>query len=312
LKDGLSERQLNIIARNSATSYRFSQNSASVGLNGGVQEDIEDIAMTFTNTKISVPLFAYAILGSGLLLTVPTAGAAEELRTTVTTQGSKSAIDNGAGVTSIQEFDSKTPAGKRSARKPQSIDGKATAAAQAPNTDFWFYAVDVELYSDQDRDGYYSNIDLLFDADTNYAVADVYAVLYLSYEGGDWEEYAVTEDFTLFGTSADDEYIVDTELVSGYARGSYDILIELYDTWDNSFVADVGPYDTSELGLLPLEDTIRDEATRGSTVVVNNGGGGASGWLSLLVLLAACGAHYLTAPRREAVKVEVERGHNEQ
>ena len=268
--------------------------------------------MTFTNMKISARLFACVVLGSGLLLTVPASGAAEELRTTVTTQGSKSEMDHGAGVTSIQEFDAQTPAGKRSARKPQNIDGKTTAAAQAPNTDFWFYAVDVELYSDQDRDGYYSNIDLLFDADTSYAVADVYAVLYLSYEGGDWEEYAVTEDFTLFGTSADDEYIVDTELVSGYARGSYDILIELYDTWDNSFVADVGPYDTSELGLLPLEDTIRDEATRGSTVVVNNGGGGASGWLLLLVLLAACGAHYLAAPRREAVKIQVERGHNEQ
>ncbi len=269
--------------------------------------------MTFSNTKTPARLFACLIFGGALLLGLTTASAADEVRTTVTTQGSKTAVDSGRGTTSIQEFDAQTPTGKRSAQKPQSVNGKVTAAAQSPNTDFWFYAVDVELYSDQDRDGYFSNIDLLFDADTNYAVADVYAVLYLSYEGGDWEEYAVTEDFTLFGTSADDEYIVDTELVSGYARGSYDILIELYDTWDNSFVAEAGPYDTSELSLLPLEDTVRDQATSGgSTVVVNNGGGGSSSWLLLLLLLAACGAHYLSAPRREAVKVQVERWHNEQ
>jgi hypothetical protein len=281
------------------------------GSNGVVQEDIEDIAMTFTTTKTPTRLFACLILGSGLLLGLSTASATEDVRTTVTTQGSKTEVDNGRGTTSIQEFDAQSPGGTRSATKPRNVDGKTTAVEQAVNTDFWFYAVDVELYSDQDRDGYFSNIDLLFDADTSYAIADVYAVLYLSYEGGDWEEYAVTEDFTLFGTSADDEYIVDTELVSGYMRGSYDILIELYDTWDNSFVAEVGPYDTSELSLLPLEDTVRDQATGGSTVIINNGGGGASGWLLLLLLLAACGAHYLATPRREAVKIQVQRWHNE-
>lgn len=159
---------------------------------------------------------------------------------------------------------------------------------RTPNTDFWFYTADVELFTDRDRDGYYAGIDLLFDADTYYDVADVYAVIYLSYEYGPWNEYAETDDFTIFGSSGDDEYIVETDLVAGYPTGNYDILIELYDAYDNSFLADIGPEDTSELSILPLEDSNRDApATVTTQVVVSQGGGGSLGWLLLLAIAGA-------------------------
>ena len=167
--------------------------------------------------------------------------------------------------------------------------GKATGGStmQSADPNFWFYTADVELFNDFDRDGYYYGIDLLFDADTSYGFADVYAVIYLSYEYGPWNEYAETADFTLFGTSGSDEYVVETELVSGYLTGSYDILIELYDAQDNTFLASFGPEDTSELSFLPLEDSTRDASgTAGTQVVVNSGGGGSIGWLLLLGLLA--------------------------
>ena len=149
---------------------------------------------------------------------------------------------------------------------------------------FWFYDVDVTLFSDFDRDGYYFGIDLVFDADTNYAFADVYAVIYLSYEYGPWNEYAETADFTLFGTSGTDDYNVETELVSGYPTGSYDILIELYDADTSDYLTSIGPEEAVELSLLPLEDSTRD-SIGGDTQVVVNSGGGSFGWL-LLVLLA--------------------------
>ena len=101
----------------------------------------------------------------------------------------------------------------------------------------WFYDAWVDLYADVDNDGYYSGIDLTFDADTIYSVAEVYAVVYLSYELGPWNEYAVTEDFTILGSSGTDEYFIETDLVAGYPTGDYDILIELFDTFDNAFVA---------------------------------------------------------------------------
>jgi hypothetical protein len=155
----------------------------------------------------------------------------------------------------------------------------STAAAKGSN-DFWIYYADVELFNDDDRDGYFYGIDVLFDADTYFEEADVYAVLYLSYEGGPWNEYAVTETFTIYGATSEDEYVVVTELMSGYPAGNYDLLIELYDTWDGSFVADIGPEDNPDLGYLPLEDFNRDDPRRGS----HSHGGGAVDWLTAFLL----------------------------
>jgi len=171
--------------------------------------------------------------------------------------------------------------------KDTKVMPRAGAVVQDGDPNFWIYDVDVELFSDADRDGYYWGIDLMFDADTYYDVAEVYAVLYLSYEYGPWNEYATTEDITLFGSSAVDDYVVESELVSGYPTGHYDILVELYDAWDGTFLASIGPEDTSELSLLPLEDSSRDATSSGGTqVVVSSGGGGAFGWLLLFGLLA--------------------------
>ena len=172
--------------------------------------------------------------------------------------------------------------------------GRSLAAVgDVPNIDFWFYSVDVALFADEDRDGYYSGIDLLFDADTVYSRAEVYAVAYLSRDGGAWLEYAETENFVIHGTSGSDEFSIVTELLSGYPEGDYDILIELYDAWDDSFVADLGPVDSSALSFHPLEDAERDLPVADTRVVVNTtSGGGAADpativALSLLALLAA-------------------------
>ncbi|MDH3746675.1 MAG: choice-of-anchor H family protein [Gammaproteobacteria bacterium] len=176
--------------------------------------------------------------------------------------------------------------GKRSDGTRGSEQRKSSSTeSRTPNTDFWFYTVDVELFADEDRDGYYHGIDLLFDADTYFAHAEVFAVVYLSLDGGPWIEYAETETFSIFGASSDDEYVIVTELLAGYPTGSYDILVELFDTWDGSFVADFGPENTSELAFLPLEDSQLDTPVIASTpIVVNHGGGGAADWLSVMVL----------------------------
>ncbi len=162
--------------------------------------------------------------------------------------------------------------------------------ARTPNVDFWFYSADIELFADDDRDGYYHGIDLWFDADTVYLSAEVYAVVYLSLDGGPWIEYAETENFSIFGATATDDYVIVTELLSGYPTGSYDVLIELFDAWDNSFVADLGPESTSELAFLPLEDAERDiPFTSSPPIAVSRGGGGAvdAATLAIFALLTA-------------------------
>jgi hypothetical protein len=139
-----------------------------------------------------------------------------------------------------------------------------------------------------DRDGYYSAIKLNFDADTIYSIADVYAVLYLSYELGPWNEYASTNDFTIYGASGDDEYFVETDLITGYLTGEYDILIELFDAYDGTFVASFGPNESSNLAYLPLEDAGRDTPPV-TTVIIHEGGGGSLGLLGLLALFGVAG-----------------------
>ena len=188
------------------------------------------------------------------------------------------------GVTQ-NEYDKYSEGGRRSSKTSSGARDRGLAAAALPNTDFWFYLADVELYADDDRDGYYSGIDLLFDVDTYYSVADIYAVVYLSFEGGPWEEYAETEDFTIFGSSGTDDYILITDLVSGYPTGDYDLLIEVFDADNGDFLAFIGPEDTSELAFLPLEDMNRDAVTDTVTrVTVSSGGGGSIDGLLILML----------------------------
>ena len=194
------------------------------------------------------------------------------------------------------------PAAASNTTAPRGKD-RSVATAAGVNIDFWIYSADVELFADQDRDGFYSGIDLLFDADTIYNRAEVYAVVYLSEEGGPWMEYADTEDFVIHGTSPNDDFTVVTELLAGYPAGDYDILIELYDAFDNTLVADLGPAESSALSFLPLEDAERDVPVVGSrTVVVNRtGGGGATGIATLAGLLLLTSA-LLFARRLKAVR----------
>lgn len=214
-------------------------------------------------------------------------------RESVTAQGlrSQGGVTADAG-RSTDTYESLSISGERvkptRAASPQKQFRSSAPVAAVANTDFWFYTADIELFSDRDRDGYYAGIDLLFDADTYYDIADVYAVVYLSYEYGPWNEYAETETFTIFGASSNDEYVVETDLVQGYPTGNYDMLIELYDAYDNAFVASFGPEDSSELAILPLEDANRDAPNPVTTqIVVSSGGGGAFGWFLLLGLLGS-------------------------
>jgi len=159
--------------------------------------------------------------------------------------------------------------------------------AASRSLDFWIYDADVQLFNDDDRDGYFHGIDLLFDADTIYSAAEVYAVVYLSLDFGPWNEYGVTEDFWIFGASGTDEYVLVTELMSGYPTGDYDLLIELFDAVDHSFLTGFGSDETSALSFLPLEDFNRDAPIDDIPVAVSHGGGGATdAWtISILLLL---------------------------
>lgn len=199
-------------------------------------------------------------------------------RVSVVKQIARGGRDGNKSAAVRHEFAALSTSGQRAAAYSKS----AASSSKPGNIDFWFYDADVILFGDDDQDGYFYGIDLLFDADTVYADVAVYAVVLLSFEGGPWNEYAVTDDFFIDGAVSDDEYVVVTELESGYPAGSYDMLIELYDAVDGSFLADLGPEGSSELSYLPLEDFQRDEPYVDNIVVVGHGGGNGFGLLMLL------------------------------
>ena len=203
--------------------------------------------------------------------------AEEEVRTSISVQTTKAQRESGF-------------AGKISADESPGVLSKSglRSSSSTSSGDFWFYNADVLLFNDHDEDGHFHGIDLLFDADTYYQAAEVYAVFYLSLEEGPWYEYSATENFTLYGSSGEDEFQIVTELVSGYPTGSYDLLIELFDGYNDAFLASYGPVDTSELAFIPLEDANRDvpyvpPPPTNTTVVVHDHGGSFSS-LSLLAL----------------------------
>ena len=249
-----------------------------------------------------VALSLLAFLGSGMVL----ASEDNESRTSVSRHHVTGGRDNPAAVAETEEeYDALLTTGVRGQANTRGSASKGSGDLQKGNWDFWIYDADVILFNDADQDGYYYGIDLLFDADTFYSSAGVYAVLYLSYEGGPWNEYAVTEDFTINGASSDDEYVIVTELMSGYKPGSYDLLIELFDSWDGTFLASFGPADSSELSYLPLEDFNFDlPQPPPEVIVVSEGGGGSvDGWLlgAFLLILFVGGARRIWRRRNDTL-----------
>src|SRR5690606_4055102 len=134
-------------------------------------------------------------------------------------------------------------------------------------------------------DGYYRYLRVTFDVDSYFYGAWVYAALYLSRDGVVWELLHETDDFRVDGETPDDAYEVETELVTGYPPGDYDLLIEIYDADTGVFQDELGPADTSAFALLPLEDRVSD--TPASVIVVHEEGGGGATSLGALLLLCA-------------------------
>jgi hypothetical protein len=156
-------------------------------------------------------------------------------------------------------------------------------AIAAASPDHHIFDADVELFDDFDDDGFYRFVSVRIDADSLRSSAWVYAELYLSPDGSTWEHYHSTDDFWIGGATADDELFVETELLSGYPAGHYDLLIELYDADFGTFSDEFGPFQSDGMSLLPLEDAGRDPEP---AVVIVDGGGGAFAlfWLPALLL----------------------------
>jgi hypothetical protein len=172
-------------------------------------------------------------------------------------------------------------------RRAAATKGNDPKVAAVSGSEAWIYAADVELFDDYDFDGYYRSLRVSFDVDSLYADHYVYARLFMTFDGVNWDEYHVTNDFLINGSSSLDNYEVDTELVSGFPTDLYDVLIELYDADFGDFLAEFGPADSSAFSLLPLEDASYDAPPAPVIIINEEHGGGSSDVVTIALLLLA-------------------------
>lgn len=149
------------------------------------------------------------------------------------------------------------------------------------SSDFWIFDAFVNFDIDLDRDGYFSTITVEFDVDTVYNQAEVYARLYLA-RGDVFEEYHTTSLFLIEGDSSEDQFIVESELLTGFPSDDYELLIEVYDGLNDQLVASFDGFSDADLTLLTLESRSY-ESEQGGVVIVTESGG-SFGYLMLLLV----------------------------
>lgn len=153
--------------------------------------------------------------------------------------------------------------------------------AKAVNHEFWIFDAWVEFHGDDDRDSYFNHFSVEFDVDTEYSSAEVYARLYLG-KNEIFKEYHTTSNFDIFSDTNNDSFVVESELLSGFSPDEYEVLIEVYDAYNDELVAVFDGNDDADLYLLSLESK-NYEATQ--VVVVREHGGSVSLWSLLLLPL---------------------------
>ena len=143
------------------------------------------------------------------------------------------------------------------------------------------------LFDDFDGDGHYTYLRVGFDIDTDFFESDVFVRLFVRGTDERWALIFESDVFRIYGSSATDDYEVETELVSGFPRDRYDVLIEVYEAPFGALVLEYGPYENPALGFLPLEDISADSVVAPQIAVSSGGGGGALTYEVLMLVLLA-------------------------
>lgn len=157
------------------------------------------------------------------------------------------------------------------------------------NNDFWFYDSWVTVKHDIDFDGYFSTVEVEFDADTVYNRAYVYGIVYLGV-GDVFDSIHVTSVFAIDGDASTDSFTIESDLLSGFPSDDYEIMIELYDADTDGLVAITDGFDDADLAFVPLESQNYDVA-QSRVVVVEEHGGSVS--IGVLLLMLAAGLRAL-------------------
>lgn len=167
--------------------------------------------------------------------------------------------------------------------KPKATLRSSGALIQSVENNVWFDTIDISFDSDINNNGFYHSLYVRFDADTNYTSVPVYAHFALKRAGAPEVIIHTSSVFTLYGTSADDWFAIESELLHSLPPAYYDLVIRIYDADYNDLLAEISGFDEPALAELPLEDYSYDRPQ----VVIIEEDSGSLGWLSIVALFAA-------------------------
>lgn len=151
---------------------------------------------------------------------------------------------------------------------------------QAYQSTAWFHTLDLTLRYDLNNNGFYSQLRVRFDANSQYNSQPVYAIYSLINSAGQERIIHTSAIFTLYRESPNDWLSIDTDLQQ-FQRDYYKLRIQLKDAQTGYLLAEMSGYDNPTMDRLPLEDQQKDSYI---AVVVREESGGSLGILSLLGL----------------------------
>jgi len=115
------------------------------------------------------------------------------------------------------------------------------------------YSADIDLYNDDNHNGYYRGISVSFDVDVPFGHAHLIAQFYL----GD-ELIHTSERFSIYGSATSDKQYFDIDLVSGLQPGYYDLDVHILDADELYRRHHIAAVDWVVFNHLPLESTYWD------------------------------------------------------
>jgi len=158
-----------------------------------------------------------------------------------------------ASSASVSEGYTLAEAGGVQARSaPANTAGTFHHQTQARPT-IWISDIGTLLFDDLDGDGYHSGFSITIDVDNEFGDTEVYAKIYLEPSYAASVLLHTTERFSVFGTTAGDEYRLDTELRNNYPADNYNVSIDIHDAWSDELLATANERGFNNLRQLPLE-----------------------------------------------------------
>ncbi|WP_213999340.1 choice-of-anchor H family protein [Arsukibacterium sp.] len=162
---------------------------------------------------------------------------------------------------------------------------QSAAVTQSYQSEVWFHSIDISLARDDNYNGYFHQLYVEFDADTEYSYQQVFAELSLTPDYGTERVYYTSSVFELFGESSNDWLGIETDLQHQYPSNFYLLTIRIFDANTGYLLAEASGYDLSALDALTLEDYQRDQIQTSSSVEVSAGSAGMAVVMALCLLL---------------------------